>query len=172
MCSSNHSDIRQWSVASDCSGSILKKTIQWRGRYQWVKTPALDSFAQCQWKINRRHGAWINNHHSKVKRIAVNTTSHNSIGYIIVMFSLLICTLRFNSFTPGPNGRHFTDDIFGRTFMNKKFRILIKISLKVVPEGPIDNKPALVWIMALRRLSDKPLSESMLTRYIWRMYAH
>ena len=29
-------------------------------------------------------------------------------------------------------------------FMNEKFCILIKISLKFVPKGPIDNNPALV----------------------------
>ena len=29
-------------------------------------------------------------------------------------------------------------------FMNEKFKIFIKISLKFVPEGPIDNDPALV----------------------------
>ena len=29
-------------------------------------------------------------------------------------------------------------------FVNEKFKILIKISLKFVPEGPIDKNPALV----------------------------
>ena len=49
-----------------------------------------------------------------------------------------------NSSPPGQNGRHFADDIFGCIFMNEKFCILIKISLKFVPKGPIDNNPALV----------------------------
>ena len=43
-----------------------------------------------------------------------------------------------NSFSPGQNGRHFADDIF----VNEKFCILIKISLRFVPKGPIDNNPA------------------------------
>ena len=51
---------------------------------------------------------------------------------------------QFNSSPPGQNGRHFADDIFRCTFMDEKFSILIKISLKFVPEGPIDNNPALV----------------------------
>ena len=34
-----------------------------------------------------------------------------------------------------------------------------------VPKGSIDNSPALVPIMALRRIGDKPLSEPMLTRF-------
>ena len=35
--------------------------------------------------------------------------------------------------------------------MNEKFWILIQISLKIVPKGLIDNKTALVQIMAWRR---------------------
>ena len=49
--------------------------------------------------------------------------------------------------------------------MNEKFCILIKISLKFVPKGPIDNKPPMALIMAWRRIGDKPLSEPMLTRF-------
>ena len=33
---------------------------------------------------------------------------------------------------------------------------------KFVPKGPIDNNTALIQIMALRRIGDKPLSEPML----------
>ena len=50
----------------------------------------------------------------------------------------------FNSSPPGQNGRHFTDDIFSCIFVNEKFCILIEISPKLVPKGPIDNNPALV----------------------------
>ena len=35
-------------------------------------------------------------------------------------------------------------DIFKCIFLNEIFWILIKISLKFVPKGPIDNNPALV----------------------------
>ena len=37
-----------------------------------------------------------------------------------------------------------TDDIFKCIFMNEKFCILIRISLKFAAKGEIDNKPALV----------------------------
>ena len=37
-----------------------------------------------------------------------------------------------------------TEDIFRWIFMNEKFCILIKISVKFVPKGPIDSNPALV----------------------------
>ena len=55
--------------------------------------------------------------------------------------------------------------IFKCIFFNEKICILMKISLKYVPKGPIDNNPALVLIMAWR-IGDKPLSEPMLTRFI------
>ena len=37
-----------------------------------------------------------------------------------------------------------SDDIFRCIFMNEKFWILNKISLKFIPKGLIDNNPALV----------------------------
>ena len=40
------------------------------------------------------------------------------------------------------------DDIFKCIFLNENVRISIKISLKCVPKGPIDNKSALVQVMA------------------------
>ena len=60
------------------------------------------------------------------------------------------------------NWRHFTDDIFKCIFMNENVWISIKISLKFVPKGPINNIPAMVQIMAWRRSGDKPLSEPMM----------
>ena len=39
--------------------------------------------------------------------------------------------------------------------------------MKFVPKGPINNIPALVQIMAWRRLGDKPLSEPMMVRGDW-----
>ena len=69
-----------------------------------------------------------------------------------------------NTLRPRENGRHFADDIFKRIFMNENLWIPIKISLKFVPKGPINNIPALVQIMAWRRPGDKPLSEPMMVR--------
>ena len=67
--------------------------------------------------------------------------------------------------SPEQNGRHFADDIFRWIFVNEIFCILIKISLKFVPKDMIDNNPALVQIMAWRRIGDKPLSEPMLIKF-------
>ena len=71
-------------------------------------------------------------------------------------------TWGFNTLRPRQNGRHFTDDIFKCIFLNENASIAIKISLKFVPKGPINNIPALVQIMAWRRPGDKPLSEPMM----------
>ena len=60
---------------------------------------------------------------------------------------------------------NFADDIFKYIFLDKNFWILIQISLKFAPKGPIDKKWALVQVMAWRRIGDKPLSEPMLTRF-------
>ena len=47
--------------------------------------------------------------------------------------------------------------------MNEKYFISIQISLKFVPEDPINNKAALGQVMAWHWTGDKPLSEPMLT---------
>ena len=51
------------------------------------------------------------------------------------------------------------------TFSNENVRISIQISLKFVPKGAIDNKSALVQVMACRQISDKPLPEAMMTQF-------
>ena len=63
---------------------------------------------------------------------------------------------------PRQNGRRFADDTFKRIFLNENVRISIKISLKFVLKGPINNNPAVVQIMAWRRSGDKPLSELLM----------
>ena len=57
---------------------------------------------------------------------------------------------------------HFPDDIFKDFFLNENVSIVIRISLKFVPKGPINNIPALVQIMAWHCPGDKPLSEAMM----------
>ena len=90
-----------------------------------------------------------------------------------------MCRLVFNDITnssyhisiialrPRQNGRHFADDIFKCIFLNENDWIPMKISLKFVPQGPINNIPALVQIMAWRWPGDKPLSGPMMDNYIF-----
>ena len=68
-----------------------------------------------------------------------------------------------NKYPPGQNGRNFGTPQFQIHFFNENERIPIRISLKFVPRSPIDNKPALVQVMAWHRIGDKSLPEPMLT---------
>ena len=79
-----------------------------------------------------------------------------SISYLLIpCFLILPSGDRFtsmdqhNTLSPRQNGRHFPDN-FKCIFLNGNVWISIKISLKFVPEGPINNIPALVQIMAWR----------------------
>ena len=81
---------------------------------------------------------------------------------------LSLTWINFNTLKPRQNGRHFAYGIFKHIFLNENVWISIKISLKFVPKGPINNIPALVQIMAWRRPGDKPLSEPMMVS--WRTH--
>ena len=57
-------------------------------------------------------------------------------------------------------------DIFKCINLNENDRILIQISLKCILRRQIDNKPALVLVMAWRRTGDKPLHDPMMSQCI------
>ena len=59
----------------------------------------------------------------------------------------------------------WADDIFKCIFLNENDKIPIQISMKLVSRNPIDNKPALVQVMAWRRIGDKPLPEPIRTQF-------
>ena len=86
-----------------------------------------------------------------VMRYGIADLAQHWFGYWLVI------TLR-----PRQNGRHFAEDIFKCIFLNENVSISIKISLKFVPKGPINNIPALVQIMAWHWPGDRPLSELMM----------
>ena len=56
------------------------------------------------------------------------------------------CSYNLNSFRPGQNGRLFADDSdsFKCIFINENFVFRFKFHWKFVPEGKINNIPALV----------------------------
>ena len=57
----------------------------------------------------------------------------------------------FNTLRPRQNGRYFADDIFKCMYLNDNVWSLIKMSPMFVPEGPINNIPALVKKVAYYR---------------------
>ena len=69
-----------------------------------------------------------------------------------------------NTLRPRQNGGHFPDDIFKCIFLFEN--AWIWISLKFVPKVRVNNIPALVQIMAWRRIGDKPLSEPMMVNLV------
>ena len=77
-----------------------------------------------------------------------------------------------NILRPKPNGRSFADDSFKWIFLNENVWISLKISLKFVPKGPINNIPVLVWITAWRRPGAKPLSEPMMVNLLTHIYTY
>ena len=95
-------------------------------------------------------------------RYAGDVRRHLAHDDVIVMWWW---AFRINLSSPGQNDRHFAGDIFKYIFANEMFCIFIRISLKFVPKGPIDNNLTLFFLMAWRRIGDKSLSESMLTEF-------
>ena len=74
-----------------------------------------------------------------------------------------------NTLRPRHNGRHFEDDIFKCIFLNEK-TIPIKMSLKCVPMGAINNIPALVQITnQANQATSHHLNQWWLV--YWRIYA-
>ena len=74
------------------------------------------------------------NHVSKIGHNYQKCLLRGNIGDIMWLTDLPLDKMATNS-----------EDIFRCIFVNEKFCILmIKISLKFVPKGPIDNNPALV----------------------------
>ena len=105
----------------------------------------------------------------RVLNVLVENAVYDGLNIKILYLSLsqiqilvTLCVLNFNTLRPRQNGRHFPDAIFKCIFLNRNIRILIIISLKFVPQGSINNTPALVQTMAWRQPVDKPLSEPML----------
>ena len=76
--------------------------------------------------------------------------------------NLFSTSVGFNTLRPRQDGRYFADDVLKCIFLNENVWISLKIPLKFVSKGPINNIQELVQIMAWRRPGDKPLSEPML----------
>ena len=91
-----------------------------------------------------------------------DTTGKSSLFQVMTWWEAII----WNTLRLRQNGCHFADDIFKCISLNENVWIPIKISLKFLPRGPINNIPALVQIMAWRRPGDKPLSGPKMVRLL------
>ena len=111
---------------------------------------------------------WWRHHDPLIQRVNISLISsrYDTFQWYEISFKAVSSgDFSYNSSPLGQNGHHFAYDIFRCIFVTEKFCILTQISLWFVPNGPIDNNPALVQIMAWWRIGDKPLSEPMLTRF-------
>ena len=70
----------------------------------------------------------------------------------------------------------FLDDILKWIFLMKIYEFWLKISLKSVPRGQVNNIPAFVEIMAWCQPGDKPLSEPMkvliMSLVMWQIFLY
>ena len=67
--------------------------------------------------------------------------------------------------TPTPPPPFWQTTFSNCIFLNRNDRIPIQISFNYAPRSTIDNKPALVQVMAWCRTGDKPLPEPMVTQF-------
>ena len=118
-----------------------------------------------QEQIFQNYGCWYP-HNARCQAIS----GENSIDLVLQQHGSLITGRSLNTLRPRQDGRYFADDVLKCIFFNENVWISLKIPLKFVPKGPVNNIPALVQIMAWCRPGDKPLSEPMLVfvpTHIW-----
>ena len=63
---------------------------------------------------------------------------------IIYAYMIHVTPVFLNILRLRRDGRHFPDDIFECIFLNENVWTLIKISLKFIPKGPVNDIPVLV----------------------------
>ena len=82
-----------------------------------------------------------------VPQVGTDSMLHAGVGAYPAHKTTANCFHVATNLTPLPheqNGRHLADNIFKRSFLNWKFYVLIKISLRLVAKGPTDGKAALI----------------------------
>ena len=155
-------------IALQCNGIIIWSFVYWR----WI---TLKSFLKSHlfiWlNLNSRfrRRVWCLFVCSIIARkyfkVALGTYWIMGLMAFRVKFSYLCSVFFLDILEMFPRSYcQFADDIFKWIFLNENVWIPIKISLKFVPQGPINNIPALVQIMAWRRPGDKLLSGPMRVR--------
>ena len=144
-------------VLINYSHAILDQEIQNNGGCPEAVGPDRERFLQLRKYQKYPHRSWLGNWLWALM-MKIQGYCNLSTWSIYRTFRYLM----FNTLKLRQNGRRFADDTFKCTFLNENVRISIKISLKFVPNGPINNNPALVQIMAWRQSGDKPLSKPMM----------
>ena len=92
------------------------------------------------------------------------------IKSVLSLTKFLLCEY-VNTLRTRQNGHYFADYIFKCIFLNENVYIPIKISLKFVPKGPINNILSLGTIMGWHHPGYKPLSEPMMVTDAYMRYS-
>ena len=118
-----------------------------------------------KWRLSKHEHIlqirWLENIVRKTSAKHDGTLDHSTWA---ILLHIRTEDVQVNTLRPKQNDHLSADDIFECIFFNENVCFSIKISLKFVPKGLINNIPALVQIMAWRQLGDKPLSEPMMVR--------
>ena len=157
----NHYLNQFWVIVNRILWNKLQRNLN-RNTKLFIHENAFESVV-CKMAAILSRGRWVNNvSHTQILHVVFcePNTIIQCHHYMMKWASIFINTLSLRQ-----NGRHFADDTLKPIFLNENVRISIKISLKFVPKGPINNIPALVQIMAWRRPGNKPLSEPMMVSF-------
>ena len=85
-------------------------------------------FPDCPFRVHNQYLIYLS---------AIKTAIEWLIEFKYLLGAHKLPILPFTTLRPRQDGRHFQDDTFERIFLNENVIILIKISLKFVPYGPI-----------------------------------
>ena len=121
---------------------VLLPCIVSQRRFTWGSENNITSFS-IPFHCLPSQRFWRQYHELQFYRYCHFTIVAKQLNYVFMemhkMSESIINTLRLRQ-----NGRHLPNDIFKCIFSNENIWISIKFSLKFVPEGPINNIPALV----------------------------
>ena len=114
-------------------------------------------------------GKLVLNHWDLVTPCGLKAPSHNLKQCWLIISKLCVI---FQLWGQEKNDHHFADDTFKRIFLNENIRISLKVSLRSVPKGPINNIPALVQIMAWRFVGAKLGLNELIEQFYWNCWKY
>ena len=123
-----------------------------------IGVPLTCLFARCNWKNWNKSIYLILDMKFDEHLYNQLLKSWKCTGVHSALWLMMLNTLRLRQY-----GRHFID-IFKYIFLNENVWTLIRISMKFVTKGQINNIPALVPVMTWRWPGVKPLSQPMMVR--------
>ena len=141
------------------------------GRLHCTHSPVDAHLLITWWILIYEYLTPLSTHFLSIKRLMLTVSSSDDVTPGIYLTLILytasrILQITINTLRPRQNCRHFADDILKCIFLNENVWISIKVSLKCVPKGPINNNPALVQIMAWHQPGDKSLSEPIMVNLL------